>query len=105
MTIDRHIYFSNDEYIKIKEYADRNKLTFSKAVCKLCITALNDTSILNQISKLDKDINCIIKKQNLIYSLEEQIYSDMDFDNTTNPKKSKALNEFKKRMRNTYIND
>ena len=29
----------------------------------------------------------------------------MDFDNITDPKQSKPLNEFNKKIRNNYIND
>lgn len=105
MTIDKHIYFTNEEYARIKDYASSNSLSFTKAVCQLCITALNGTDILDRIGKVEKNTEHIIKKQKVIYALEEQIYSDMDFDNITDPKKSKPLNEFNKKFRNNYIND
>lgn len=105
MTIDRHIYFTNEEYFKIKSYADKNKLSFSKAVCELSINALNGTNVLDKLSIIEKNIESLIKKQKIIFALEEQIYADMDFDNVTDPKKSKPLNEFNKKMRNNYIND
>ena len=59
----------------------------------------------DRINKLDKSIEYIIKKQQVIHLLEEQIYSDMDFENVSDPKKSKPLNEFNKRIRNNFIND
>ena len=105
MTIDKHIYFSNEEYARIKDYASNNNISFSKAVCNLCISALNGNDILDRINKLDKSIEYVIKKQQVIHLLEEQIYSDMDFENVSDPKKSKPLNEFNKRIRNNYIND
>ncbi len=105
MTIDKHIYFSNEEYARIKDYASRNNISFSKAVCNLCTSALNGNDVLDRINKLDKNIEYIIKKQQVIHSLEEQIYSDMDFENVSDPKKSKPLNEFNKRIRNNFIND
>ena len=105
MTIDKHIYFTNEEYARIKDYADRNKLSFSKTVCNLSISALNDNEILDRFNKLEKSIEYIIKKQHVIHLLEEQIYSDMDFENVSDPQKSKPLNEFNKRIRNNYIND
>ena len=46
-----------------------------------------------------------MKKLKVIHLLEEQIYSDMDFENVSDPKKSKSLNEFNKRIRNNFIND
>ena len=105
MTIDKHIYFSNEEYARIKDYASNNNISFSKAVCNLCMSALNGNDILDRINKLDKSIEYVIKKQKVIHLLEEQIYSDMDFENVSDPKKSKPLNEFNKRIRNNYIND
>ena len=45
MTIDKHIYFTNEEYARIKDYASNNNLSFSKAVCSLCISALNGNEI------------------------------------------------------------
>lgn len=105
MTIDKHIYFTNEEYNRIKEYALNNSLSFTKAVCELCVFALNGTEILDRINKLEKSIEYIIKKQQVLHLLEEQIYSDMDFENVSDPKKSKSLNEFNKRIRNNFIND
>ncbi len=105
MTIDKHIYFTNEEYARIKDYASNNSLSFSKAVCSLCTSALNGNDVLDRINKLDKSVEYIIKKQQVIHLLEEQIYSDMDFENVSDPKKSKPLNEFNKRIRNNFIND
>lgn len=105
MTIDKHIYFTNEEYACVKHYADKNSLSFSKAVCSLCVSALKGTEILDRIDKLEKNIEYISKKQQVLYLLEEQIYSDMDFENVSDTKKSKPLNEFKKRIRKNFIND
>ena len=103
--IDKHIYFTNEEYARISDYQEKNKLSFSEAVCSLSISALNGDDILERISKLESSLNYIIKKLVYAISLSEQIYSDMDFDNLTDPKNSKALNEFHKKMRNNYIDD
>ena len=105
MTIDKHIYFSLEEYNTIKNYALNNKLSCSKAVCNLSKAALNKTNIVDRIDKLEKNIEYLIKKQQIILLLEEQIYSDMDFDNTTNPKNSKCLKEFNKKIRDKMMND
>ena len=105
MKIDKHIYFTNEEYARILDYKERNKLSFSEAVCFLSISALNNNDILDRINFLESRLNYLIKKINIIYSLEEQIYSDMNFDNLTDPKKSKPLIEFNKKLRNTNVND
>ena len=105
MKIDKHIYFTNEEYARILDYKEKNKLSFSEAVCFLSISALNNNDILDRINFLESRLDYLIKKLNIIYSLEEQIYSDMNFDNLTDPKKSKPLIEFNKKLRNTNIND
>ena len=105
MKIDKHIYFTNEEYARILDYKEKNKLSFSEAVCFLSISALNSNDILDIINFLESRLDYLIKKINIIYSLEEQIYSDMNFDNLTDPKKSKPLIEFNKKLRNTNIND
>ncbi len=105
MKIDKHIYFTNEEYTRILDYKEKNKLSFSEAVCFLSISALNNNDILDRINFLESRLDYLIKKINIIYSLEEQIYSDMNFDNLTDPKKSKPLIEFNKKLRNTNIND
>lgn len=103
--IDKHIYFTPEEYARISEYQERNKLSYSSAVCSLSISALNSDDVLDRLSKLESSLNYIIKKLKYISLLDEQIYSDMDFDNLTDPKNSKALNEFHKKIRNNYIDD
>jgi hypothetical protein len=103
--IDKHIYFTNEEYTRILDYSERNKLSYSKAVCNLSINALNGNDILDRINQLESSLNSIIKKLKYISSLEEQIYSDMNFENLSDPRKSKPLNEFNKKMRNNYIYD
>lgn len=103
--IDKHIYFTPEEFARISEYQERNKMSYSSAVCSLSISALNSDDVLDRLSKLESSLNYIIKKLKYISLLDEQIYSDMDFDNLTDPRNSKALNEFHKKIRNNYIDD
>lgn len=103
--IDKHIYFTNEEYARIVDYKNKNKLSFSEAVCYLSVSALNDDDVIERINELELSLSYVIKKLKYISSLTEQIYSDMDFDNLTDPKKSNSLNEFHKRIRNNYIDD
>ena len=63
--IDKHIYFTNEEYIRIYNYKKNNNLSLSKAVCYLCISALNNDDIIERISKLESSLNYVIKK--LVY--------------------------------------
>ena len=101
MKIDKHIYFTNEEYARILDYKEKNKLSFSEAVCFLSISALNSKDILDRINFLESRLNYLIKKINIIYSLEEQIYSDMNFDNlNTNYTHAIACIEQSKRIKN-----
>ena len=69
MKIDRHIYFTNEEYARISDYKEKNKLSFSEAVCFLSISALNSNDILDRINFLDSRLDYLIKKINIIYFL------------------------------------
>ena len=50
--IDKHIYFTPEEYARISEYQEKNKLSYSSAVCSLSISALNSDDVLERLSKL-----------------------------------------------------
>lgn len=105
MAIDKHIYFSANEVLKLEEYCKKNKLPLSKAVCKLVNLSLDNIEVLGRIDKLQKDISHSIEKQNIIFSLLKQLYSDLDFENITDPKKSKAVNEFMNKIKGNKYND
>lgn len=103
--IDKHIYFSLEETLKIKEYAKRKKFSFTVAVRELVKISLDNEEVLNKMDKLDKHMKKYNVVLNNIYMLLEQLYSDLDFENITNPKKSKALNNFKCKLKENKIND
>jgi len=107
MRIDKHIYFTKDEYERILEYSKVNNLSFSKSVCNLSINALNGINTLDRLSSQDQMLKHIMNLLKINYSLVEQIYSDLnfDYDNITNPKDSVALKEFNKKIRNNKFND
>lgn len=99
MTIDKHIYFTSDEVLRINEYCKKNKLTFSKGVCKLTDISLDGIDILLRLDKLEKEIDNITRILGIVLALEKQIYSDMAFENLSDPKNSIALNQFFKKMK------
>lgn len=105
MTIDKHIYFPVEEYNKILEYSKNSKMSYSSAVCKLCEIALNNIEVLDRLDKIQKDVSYSIRKENMTFSLVKQLYSDLDFENITDPNKSKSVNEFMKKFKGDKFND
>ncbi len=53
--------FTNEEYARILDYKEKNKLSFSEAVCFLSISALNSNDILDRINFLESRLNYLIK--------------------------------------------
>lgn len=105
MKIDRHIYFPIDEHNRILEYCKNNKLSYSNAVCRLCDIALVNIEVIERLDKLQKDVSYSINKEKTIFSLLKQLYSDLDFENITDPNKSKSVNEFMKKLKGDKFND
>lgn len=105
MSVDKHIYFSYEENARILDYCSKNKLSFSKAVCRLVDIALDNIEILDRLDNMQSDIISSIKEQKIIFALLKQLYSDLDFENITDPKKSKSVNEFMKKLKGDKFND
>ena len=98
---DKHIMFDQKEFKLVEEYAKNNNYTFTKAVHELIKIGISekDQSVLKiQTRFIRRDIKYLIK-------LVEQIYSDLEVENPTNPKLSKALNYFKDNYRIDKMND
>ena len=96
---DKHIYFSLEETLKIKEYARNKKLTFTGATRELIKIALENEEVLNQLNILEKHIVDILKKQRINLLLLEQLYSDLDFENIVDPKDCVSLSKFNAKLR------
>ena len=105
MTIDKHIYFSEEEVNRIKKYCSENHVTFSKAVCRLTDIALDNVEVMERLDKIQKDLSYSIMKQNFTFALLKQIYSDLDFENITDPKDSKSVIEFMRKLKKNKFND
>ena len=105
MAIDKHIYFSVEEVLKIEDYCKKNKFSFAKAVCKLADISLDGIDTKEKINKLESKIDNLLRILNVILALEKQIYSDMEFENITDPNKSKQLDIFLKKMKKEKYND
>lgn len=102
---EKHIRFTLEDTLKVKDYASKNKLSFNEAVRRLTSIALEQLKEEESINMLEKKIDKITYVNYDILSLLEQLYSDLDFENITNPKNSKPLKEFKKKRNGKLLND
>ncbi len=105
MVIDKHIYFTKEEYKSVYTYAKENKLSYSRATCNLVMIALNNISLLEKLDSLSKDLKYVGGKVRTSHLLLEQIYSNFDFENIINPKDSKQLKQFNSKLKGNNIND
>ena len=105
MKIDKHIYFTADEVNRINEYHKNNKIQFSTAVCRLVDMALDNIDLIERLNKMQNDLSYLISNNRHVFLLLQQLYSDLDFENITDPKKSKSVNEFMKKIKGNNFND
>lgn len=56
------------------------------------------------LTKILNELQALSKKVNVTYDLEEQLYSDLNLTNITNPRESYAVNEFKKKQIDKRLN-
>lgn len=103
--IDKHIYFTNEEYVLINNYCKDKNVSFSKAISQMIEKANRYDTFLDKLNSIENESKFIAKKLNVLYSLLEQMYSDFDFSNVTDITKSKALKEFKNKLRRGHLNE
>lgn len=105
MTIDRHIYFPEEDYEKILIYCKKNNYRFSTAVCRLVKIALDNIDVMDRLDIMQDEVVSLIKEQHIIFALLQQLYSDLEFENITDPKVSKSVNAFMKKIKGNKYND
>ncbi len=101
--IDKHISISKELYDNVLLSAKTNHRRFSEELTSLLTFALETKVANNKIDNIEIQLNNLLNKNGFIIELLKQIYSDMDFNNLSDPKKSFALNEFLKKMRGDKI--
>ncbi len=103
--IDKHIRLNSNTAFKIECYAKEKAITFNKALIELIESSFDKKNFSECLDKLENKITKVYYKQKDTLSFLEQMYSDFEFDNITDPRLSKALNELKERQRRNIIND
>lgn len=76
-----------------------------KKVTELVSIGLQKEQDSTDLEELNSKIESLSKKVYIILELLKQIYSDMDFNNLSDPKKSYALNKFLDRLKGIKFDD
>ena len=103
--IDTHVRFNSDYYSFVKDYCNKNGITFSKAIEKIIENFKIEYDIEIKVESIILNQEKIYKKINLIYRLLEQLYSDLEFTYITDVKKSDTLKLFYKVLRSDRMID
>ena len=103
--VDKHISISKELNDRVLLSCKENNRKYSEEVSYLISKALDYNEEKNKFNEIESELKSIVKKEHYIFELLRQIYSDMDFNNLSDPKKSFALNEFMKRMKGDRFDD
>lgn len=102
---EAHFKISDELFSRIDEYRSKHNYNKTQAYLTLIELGLNKTDekiiFNNIISTLDK----LNSRNNYVRSLLEQLYSDLEIENNTNPNKNKSLQEFKQKQFKDMFND
>ena len=100
-----HFKISDDVFARIEKYRSNNNYNKTQAYISLFEFGLNKTDekiiFNNIISSLDK----LNSRNNYVRALLEQLYSDLEIENNTNPNKNTSLQEFKRKQFKDMFND
>jgi len=99
-----HISISNDLDLDIKKYSESRNIKYSAAVSELTKYGFKYLHEEKNIDQNNMLLDRIYNKEIYIKKLLEQLYSDLEIDNHTNPNNNKSLNQFKnKQYKDSYI--
>ena len=100
-----HFKISDELFSRIENYRANNNYNKTQAyisLFELGLTKTDEKKIFNNIiSTLDK----LNSRNNYVRALLEQLYSDLEIENNTNPNKNTSLQEFKRKQFKDMFND
>lgn len=102
---DKHITISEELEKNIDDICKKENKKFSQKVTELVSIGLQKEQDSTDLEELNSKIESLNKKTYIILELLKQIYSDMDFNNLSDPKKSYALNKFLDRLKGLKFDD
>ena len=94
---DVHAIFPPDIYESIEKYKVSRRTDLSTAVRELVEVGLNNLSYGETVELNNKMLDLIYVRLGYNIDLLEQFYADMDIDTQIDPRKSNALNSFKRK--------
>jgi len=103
--LDKHISITKELNDRVLLSCKEHRRKYSAEVSYLISKAIDSNEEKNKFNEIESELKSIVKKEHYIFELLRQIYSDMDFNNLSDPKKSFALNEFMKRMKGDRFDD
>ena len=103
--LDKHISITKELNDRVLLSCKERRRKYSAEVSYLISKAIDSNEEKNKFNEIESELKSIVKKEHYIFELLRQIYSDMDFNNLSDPKKSFALNEFMKRMKGDRFDD
>ena len=103
--VDKHIRISLEDSLRVKVYASKRGMTFNNAVKELITLGLDKYEGKEFELDVKNDITKLVKDQHYTKLLLEQMYSDFQLENLTEPSNCFLLNKFKERLKKSKIND
>ena len=100
-----HFRMGDELLSRVEEYMGENKFTKTKALISLIEAGLEVKSKGDPIKEVKQLINKLNSRNNFNRILLEQLYSDLEIENLTDPKKNKALQELKTKKFKDPFND
>lgn len=102
---DKHVSMPNELVKRIEKACREEHKGFSSKVCELTTIALDQEQTSNDFTRLYDKLDSLNERVYISLELLKQIYSDMDFNNLSDPSKSFALNEFLKKIKGDKLDD
>lgn len=102
---DKHVSMPNELVKRIEKACREEHKGFSFKVCELTTIALEQEQVSNDFTRLYDKLDSLNERVYILLELLKQIYSDMDFNNLSDPGKSFALNEFLKKIKGDKLDD
>ena len=97
-----NIYLTDEVEKIISNYRKLNNTRLSETICELIMYSSSSYLENENITSLKKGMDKVSSKTAYLGLLMEQLYSDFNIDNPTNPKESVGLKKFHERIKRNF---